>query len=316
MDAPVPAGSATNLFDKRHLLITTCVSIAYLLLSAWLVGFKTDQLWLMAIFNGCYYASRPTRRFILGFSIFIFYWIVFDYMKAFPNYLTGPVHIQDIYETEKAWFGTMVNGVRMTPNEYWLHNTQEWLDVLTGAFYLCWVPVPLAFAAYLFYTDRLQFIHFALTFILVNWVGYIVYYTFPAAPPWYVQVHGFDFIANTASNAAGLLRFDTALNVNVFGSLYAKGSNVFAAMPSLHSAYPLIVFFYARKTTNLFFTTIFGVIALGIWFAAVYTSHHYVLDVLAGITCAAVGIGLYRLVLMKSVAYNERITKFYTTITK
>lgn len=316
MDAPVPAGPANAFFDKRHLLITSCVSIAYLLLSAWLLGFKTDQLWLMAIFNGCYYASRPTRRFILGFSIFIFYWIVFDYMKAFPNYLTGPVHIQDIYETEKAWFGTMVDGVRMTPNEYWLHNTHEWLDVLTGAFYLCWVPVPLAFAAYLFYTDRLQFIHFALTFILVNWIGYIVYYTFPAAPPWYVQVHGYDFIANTASNAAGLLRFDTALNVNVFGSLYAKGSNVFAAMPSLHSAYPLIVFFYARKTTNIFFTTIFGVIALGIWFAAVYTSHHYVLDVLAGITCASVGIALYRLVLMKSVAYNERITKFYTTITK
>jgi hypothetical protein len=316
MDAPVPARPTTAFFDRRYMLIATAVSIAYLLLSAWLVGFKTDQLWLMAIFNGCYYASRPTRRFILGFSIFIFYWIVFDYMKAFPNYLTGPVHIQDIYETEKAWFGVMLDGVRVTPNEYWLHNTRVWLDVLTGAFYLCWVPVPLAFAAYLFYKDRLQFIHFALTFILVNWLGYIVYYTYPAAPPWYVQVHGFDFIANTLSNAAGLLRFDDALHVNVFGSLYAKGSNVFAAMPSLHSAYPLIVFFYARKTTNIFFTTIFGIIALGIWFAAVYTSHHYVLDVLAGITCASAGIALYRLVLMKSVAYNERISKFYTVITK
>jgi hypothetical protein len=91
---------------------------------------------------------------------------------------------------------------------------------------------------------------------------------------------------------------------------------VFAAMPSLHSAYPLIVFFYARKTTNLFFTTIFGIISLGIWFAAVYTSHHYVLDVLAGIACASAGIALYRLVLMRSVAYNERINKYYTAVTK
>ncbi|PSL30898.1 phosphatase PAP2 family protein [Chitinophaga ginsengisoli] len=316
MDAPVPARPTTAFFDRRNMLIVTAISIAYLLLSAWLLGFKSDQLWLIAIFNVCYYISRPTRRFILGFSIFIFYWIVFDYMKAFPNYLTGPVHIKDIYETEKAWFGVTMDGVRVTPNEYWLHHTQVWLDVLTGSFYLCWVPVPLAFAAYLFYKDRLAFLHFAFTFILVNWIGYIIYYTYPAAPPWYVQLHGFDFIASTPGNTAGLARFDTALNVNIFGSLYAKGSNVFAAMPSLHSAYPLIVFFYARKTTNLFFTTIFGIIALGIWFSAVYTSHHYVLDVLAGIACASTGIALYRLVLMRSVAYNERINKYYSAVTK
>jgi membrane-associated phospholipid phosphatase len=129
-------------------------------------------------------------------------------------------------------------------------------------------------------------------------------------------LHGFDFIASTPGNTAGLARFDTALNVSIFGPLYSKGSNVFAAMPSLHSAYPLIVFFYARKTTNLFFTTIFGIISLGIWFAAVYTSHHYVLDVLAGIACACAGIALYRLVLMRSVAYNERINKYYMAVTK
>jgi membrane-associated phospholipid phosphatase len=32
---------------------------------------------------------------------------------------------------------------------------------------------------------------------------------------------------------------------------------------------------------------------VGIWFSAIYTSHHYVLDVLAGITCAIVGIALF-----------------------
>jgi hypothetical protein len=29
---------------------------------------------------------------------------------------------------------------------------------------------------------------------------------------------------------------------------------------------------------------------LGIWFAAVYSSHHYVLDVLAGIACGLAGL--------------------------
>jgi hypothetical protein len=297
-------------------LINTAVSLAYLLLSSWLVGFKTDQLFLIGLFNVCYYASRHSRRFILGFTIFIVYWIIFDYMKAFPNYLTGPVHIKDIYETEKAWFGVTLDGIRVTPNEYWLHNTKVWLDVLTGAFYLCWIPVPLAFACYLFYKDRMTFLHFCFTFILSNWIGYAIYYTYPAAPPWYIQEHGFDFIANTASNAAGLIRFDQALHVNVFGGLYSKGSNVFAAMPSLHSAYPLIVFFYAIRTTNKFFITLFGIVSLGIWFAAVYTSHHYVMDVVAGIGCATLGIIVYKNVLMKSEGFMKLINKYYEVITR
>lgn len=302
------------LFDKRSLLLTTILSIIYLLLSALLVGFKTDQLVLIAIFNGCYYASRGSRRWITGFSIFIVYWILFDYMKAFPNYLFAKVHIQDVYEAEKEWFGVMTDGVRQTPNEYWLAHTQHWLDVMCGIFYLCWIPVPLAFAVFLFYKERKTFIHFACTFFLVNLLGFVVYYTFPAAPPWYIQQHGFIFIAHTPGNTAGLARFDSYLGVHIFQSIYAKGSNVFAAMPSLHSAYPLIVVFYAWRTTNNLFRGIFVTVALGIWFAAVYASHHYVLDVIAGVICAAAGIALYQLVLLRNKGYNNRVDRFYALI--
>jgi membrane-associated phospholipid phosphatase len=31
----------------------------------------------------------------------------------------------------------------------------------------------------------------------------------------------------------------------------------------------------------------------GIWFAAIYSSHHYVLDVIAGICCGLAGISLF-----------------------
>src|SRR3546814_5365632 len=72
----------------------------------------------------------------------------------------------------------------------------------------------------------------------------IVYYLYPAAPPWYIQQYGTDFIKDTPSNAAQLVKFDQFFNVPVFQTLYSKGSNVFAAMPSLHSSYPLIVIYY------------------------------------------------------------------------
>ena len=303
-----------RLFSVRTLLFTTSISIAYLLLSAWLVGFKTDQLWLVAIFNTCYYFSWPTRRLITGFSIFIIYWVLFDYMKAFPNYLYNTVHIKDLYEAEKAIFGMMVNGVKVTPNEYWLLHTQSWLDVTSGIFYLCWVPVPLMFAGYLFYKDPLVFIHFASTFLLVNLLGFLFYYIYPAAPPWYVQLHGFEFIAHTRGNAAGLLRFDQHMHANIFGSLYTKSSNVFAAMPSLHSAYPLIVLYYARHHSKILFQVICGVIAVGIWFSAVYNSHHYMLDVAAGIICAITSLVFYNKVLMNSPAYKRLILRLHNLV--
>jgi hypothetical protein len=316
MNVQFTAKPTAAFLDKRQLLITTGISIAYLLLSALLVGFKTDQLWLVAIFNTCYYLSRPTRRFILGFSIFIVYWIIFDYMKAFPNYMLNTVHIRDLYEAEKSWFGVLVNGIRITPNEYWLNHTHAWLDIITGILYLCWIPVPLAFGGYLFYKDRLAFLHFSCTFLFVNLLGFVIYYTYPAAPPWYVQLHGFDFYAHTPGNTAGLARFDARLGVNIFHSLYEKGSNVFAAMPSLHSAYPLVVLYYALKHTNVFFKCLFALISAGIWFSAIYSSHHYILDVIAGILCAGVATALYRRVLMRIPAYERQIGKLHSTITK
>ncbi len=276
--------------SPKDLLLITSISALYLLVSYFLVGFKSDQLVLVGIFNMMYYFSGLTRKFILGFSIFIVYWIIFDYMKAFPNYDYNPVHIADLYHFEKDVFGISGPTGLLTPNEFWLQNHNSFLDVMTGIFYLMWIPVPLVFAAYMFFAHKKYFLYFSLTFVWVNLLGFVVYYIYPAAPPWYVQLHGFDFIANTPGNTAGLARFDAFFNAEVFKSIYAKSSNVFAAMPSLHSSYPVIVLYYGVKSklgkVNLFF----AIVMMGIWFAAVYTSHHYIADVLAGIFTAIIGI--------------------------
>ena len=302
--------SASNAVTVRAVTVVSIVSFAYLLFSAFLVGFKSDQVVLVVLFNLLFYASAITRKFITGFSIFVVYWIIYDYMKAFPNYEYSTVHIADIYNFEKHLFGIHLQGKLLTPNEYWRFNGTTFLDILTGIFYLCWIPVPMGFAIYLFFTRRRQFLLFLLTFVLVNFLGFIVYYTFPAAPPWYVQYHGFTFHQLTAGNTAGLAKFDAYFNVSIFKSIYAKGSNVFAAMPSLHSSYPVIVLYYGLKNklgkANIFF----GVVMLGIWFSAVYLSHHYIIDVLAGIVCAIIGISLFNLILSKVRPFRRFIDNY------
>jgi inositol phosphorylceramide synthase catalytic subunit len=309
------SNSTPFFYSPKNIVTAAGVTIAYLLLSYLLVGFKKDQLFLAALFNVLYFTSISTRKFILGFSIFIVYWIIFDYMKAFPNYKFNTVHIADLYNAEKSLFGiTAANGA-VTPNEFWIAHQNSFLDVLCGIFYLCWIPVPLVFAAYLFFKNKSLFLHFSLTFVLVNMIGFIIYYTYPAAPPWYIQQNGDGFIAGTPGNTAGLIRFDNFFGVNIFKNLYAKGSNVFAAMPSLHSSYPLIVFYYGlKKKVGIVMSLVFATVMVGIWFAAVYTSHHYVLDVLAGIICAGIGIVLFQQVLMKTKAISNLLTKYQQLI--
>ncbi|HEX8022053.1 phosphatase PAP2 family protein [Mucilaginibacter sp.] len=298
----------------RSIIIVSLLSIAYLALSTFLIGYKPDELTLVIIFNVLFYASAITRKFILGFTIFIVYWIIFDYMKAFPNYNYNPVHIAELYNAEKHLFGIHFNGKLLTPNEYWLANSNTFIDVVSGLFYLCWIPVPLGFAAYLFFKNKKQFLNFSLTFVLVNILGFIVYYTYPAAPPWFVQYHGFHFIPLTMGNTAGLARFDAYFHAGIFKNIYTKGSNVFAAMPSLHSSYPVIVLYYGLKNRLGLANIFFAIVTVGIWFTAVYASHHYVLDVLAGITCAALGITLYNLLLKKFTGLRSALNNYERVI--
>jgi hypothetical protein len=309
MSTPTVPG-IKKLYSSRHLLIAAALTAAYLLLSCLLIGFKMEQVWLAVFFNSFYFISPLTRKFIIGFSIFIVFWIIFDYMKAFPNYHYGSVHIEDLYRTERSLFGISIDGTVLTPNEYWARHGNTFLDVLTGIFYLCWVPVPLAFATYLFFKNREGFLQFSLNFLLVNLIGFVIYYAYPAAPPWYVQEHGFHFIANTPGNTGGLAKFDLFFGNGIFRSLYSKSSNVFAAMPSLHASYPLIVLFYGIRYRLKWFNLLFATVMIGIWFAAVYNSHHYVLDVLAGISCAIISITVFQWLIKKNRAIKNFLQKF------
>jgi len=305
---------ALQLPTLKNWVVAIGVPLIYIFVSYLLIGFRNEQLILGLIFTSFYVATPTSRKFILGFSIFIVFWIIFDYMKAFPNYLYNDVHIRGLYETERLLFGISSGGVTQTPNEYLAAHSHPLFDVLTGFFYLCWIPAPLALAGYLFYKDRRLFLQFSLTFLLANLVGFIVYYLFPAAPPWYVQYYGFDFVAATPGHTAGLARFDQFFGIHLFESMYAKSSNVFAAMPSLHSAYPLIAFYYASKAKLRWASIVFRIITAGIWISAVYSGHHYVLDVLAGVLCASIGIAIFNYLDNRNKRFQGFVDSYARTI--
>ena len=77
-------------------------------------------------------------------------------------------------------------------------------------------------------------------------------------------------------------------------------ANVFAAIPSLHSAYPIIPLYFAIKRKMKYATWVFFVICVGIWGTAVYSRHHYIIDVILGSFCAIIAIFVFDFILMKT----------------
>jgi hypothetical protein len=295
-------------------LIITVFSVLYLALMQFLTGLRLEHLVIIALINFLFYASKGTRRFLMGFSIFIVFGILYDIMRVFPNYLFRPVDLAGLYNLEKVLFGITYHGVLLTPSEFFEAIHCEAADLISGFFYINWMPVPIGFAVYLFFTNRKLFLHFSLTFLFVNLIGFCIYYIHPAAPPWYVSQYGFILNLNTLGSSAGLERFDQLIHMNVFGSIYSKNSNVFAAIPSLHCAYPIIVLYYAIKAGCGRANWLFGLFMVGIWFSAVYSGHHYIIDVILGILCALAGIAFYKMTLSKQLFYQKFINKYYELI--
>ncbi len=259
--------------------------LSYWLLCYSLMGLRSDHLVVGLLAIAAYYLHPKTREFIASFAIYLLYWAIYDLMRAFPNYRYNTVHIAELYNAEKNLFGINIQGNTLTPCEYFAQHTHALLDILGGLFYITWVPIPVAIAFYLWYSDKAAFKRFTYLFLGANFIGFFIYYLYPAAPPWYVAQYGFQLQAHVPASPAGLTRFDSLLGVSVFKGMYGMGANVFAAMPSLHSANPAVLLLFgwnyfkrARLALLLF--------GIGIWFSAVYLNHHYLLDVLGGITCA------------------------------
>lgn len=285
----------------------------WLVVTALCIGFRPEHVVLAVLIFALFFFNGATRRLVIALVPFFLFGISYDWMNILPNYEVNPVDVADLYNNEKSLFGITVAEVGvLTPNEFFAVHHTPFVDFLAGIFYLCWVPLPIIYGLYLYFSGhRGAYLHFAIVFLFVNLLGFGLYYVHPAAPPWYVALHGFEAIPGTPGDVAGLGRFDDMTGLGIFNALYARNSNVFAAMPSLHSAYTLIAFVYSlRSRSPLGWRIVLGIVTLGIWFTAVYSSHHYILDVLAGIATALAGIAIFEYGLMKIPAVARFVGRY------
>jgi membrane-associated phospholipid phosphatase len=179
-------------------------------------------------------------------------------------------------------------------------SVQEWLaahpslplDLLSAVPYSIHAYVAVAYAIFLYVKDRPRMRYYLIGLTVANYLAFVIWALFPAAPPWYVHAHGCGIDPSVAPNAAGLLRVDAYFDAAVYQGLYSKNSSVFAAMPSMHNGFAmaglLSAWRFTRWNTRVIHLAYVGVM----FFASLYLDHHWIVDALAGWAVAAAGVYL------------------------
>ncbi len=167
------------------------------------------------------------------------------------------------------------------PEYFAAHNT-VWFDVIAAVPYSAFIFVVGGYGIFLYFQDRVRMRRFLWAFTIGNYVAFAVWLVFPAAPPWYILSHGCEIDAGALPSAAALTRVDALLGLTYFHDLYSQSAMVFGALPSLHCAYPvmglLVAWPHATWKTRPIHIAYSALMAV----SAVYLTHHWMLDVIAG----------------------------------
>jgi inositol phosphorylceramide synthase catalytic subunit len=223
-------------------------------------------------------------RFALLASPFLAAAGAYEVLRALEP-LHARIRVAELRELEALLFAV---GGGLTVSDVIARATHPVLDVVCGLTYLLFMAEVVALAIYFFFSDRRRTLMLSLGFLVINVVGWSIWLVYPAAPPWYADLHGLGLaVGNTASNPAALARVDASLGLPLFATIYAQSAYVFGAMPSLHASYSTLAVLvcYPRGGVLRVATLLFlGLMA----YSAMYLRHHYLVDVVAGVALAVV----------------------------
>ncbi|RNA12195.1 Inositol phosphorylceramide synthase catalytic subunit AUR1 [Brachionus plicatilis] len=176
------------------------------------------------------------------------------------------------------------------------------LDIISSIPYLFHFPLPLIYAIFLIRSKANieDILRITLAYGLVNMIGVIIQYMVPTPPPWMV-------LMENKIPEANFHRVDNFLGIKIFKTIYSFSKLVCGAFPSLHTAWPSIILFGEVLWIGRWFCVLHVCL---IAFSAVYSMHHYIIDVLTGILLAYISCKIANIV-----NFEKMDTRDYTLCT-
>lgn len=232
-----------------------------------------------------------TKAFLRDWIPIVLLLFGYEFMRGIAYQMIGSehryIHVTELIAADK-W---MFHGTLPT---LWLQHklltvgVVRWYGVMAVIVYAMIFVVPLLFAFILWIASKERYWNFTLAFILMTYLGFVIYLLYPAAPPWMASQWG--YIHGVQQPFAQVWRvmvphaYNNLTNLSIWNDV--KGNPV-AAMPSLHCAFAFMPLLYAVKYFGKK-----GLVLLpynmAVWFAVVYLGQHYVIDIVMGILLTSI----------------------------
>ncbi|KAH9994320.1 hypothetical protein BJV74DRAFT_831442 [Russula compacta] len=223
-----------------------------------------------------------TSQFFLPALPVTTYLITFYSSQFIPNNRRPAIYVSLLPTLESVLFGANISDL-LTRYTHPVLDVIAWLPYGVGHFTL-----PFIVAIFLWLFRPKQALHlWGRAFGWMNFVGVVIQIIFPCAAPWYEVIFGLtpaDY--SMKGSPGGLLRIDNLLHSHGYTVTFSNSPVVFGAFPSLHSACATMEALFLAHFFPQAATYAWGYAAVLYW-ATMYLTHHYLIDVVGG-SCLAI----------------------------
>ena len=273
-----------RLSNKGYLIAMTVYMLVVSAFTFKAGGFlRLDTVLLFMLIGGVIIGGG--RTFLRDWVPFVVLFLAWQMLAGYADNVGFKAHNEILVRAERLISFGYIPTVVLQEHLY-VPGKIQWYDIMATTFWAFHFVLPILYAFMLWVNRRDLYWKFVNSLLFLSFAGFLTYMLFPAVPPWLASYWG------TIPQKIYLIR-DIVLSQLHFGGMSLSmlikhgNPNYVAAMPSLHAAYPTLVFVF-----SLFHWRKFAPIALlycfGLWFSIIYIGDHYVIDTLAGIAYAVV----------------------------
>jgi membrane-associated phospholipid phosphatase len=269
------------------------------------IGLPTDPvyafcwLWSATI---AWNSDRPWRshlRFARDWMAVVVLLVVYNASRGQADDRVFP-HFHEMIDADTWLFGWATGGkiptVWLQEHLYRPYHIQ-WYDALVSIVYFTHFIGTLTVAVVLWLRSRPVWARFVRRWFTLTALGLATYFLYPAAPPWLAGGLGFlpdgQHVARISTRGWEVIGLHGA--GNLLNAAQVDAANLVAAMPSLHSAFALLIVAFFLPMVRRRWWPLLLAYPLAMTFTLVYSGEHYVIDVLVGwayvaVTFVAVGL--------------------------
>jgi membrane-associated phospholipid phosphatase len=275
--------------QESHRALLLAVQLVYVALFAgWLVVSHTWPAPDVVVIGLLLFAILTARglSFLRDWTPFLVLTLAYTALPGVAPGLEQRVHV-GFPITVDRWLGFGELPTTRLQAALWDPAHLHWYDYLTAVLYLLHFIAPLALAFGLWLWRRRLYWRFVSAYLLLMYAGFITYLVYPMAPPWWGGQLG---RIPAVQPVLASVSWQGVTNPVVLLSRFFHSDPV-AAMPSMHAAFPVLVWLVLwRLFPRWGWATILYPLAMA--FAVVYAGEHYLVDCIAGWLYAAIAFAI------------------------